>query len=119
MNFHIHLFLVALIGFIIHTAVKLKSLQTKAIAGNFPFKASDYLKTDWLSFVISLSTILLAVWLSDEILHWNQKLQGWEKSIYSLIGYVSNDLASRIFGAYNKVINKVIDEKTNIADGKV
>jgi hypothetical protein len=114
---YLHLFLVALIGFLLHTLIKLRSLSQKAKVGNIPFSVWQYFRDDSLSVAISLTSIVLAVYAADEIIGWHESLEGKSKVLFAFYGYVSNDIVSKVFGSYSKIMDRVIDKKTNIADG--
>lgn len=119
MNFQLYLtcFLVALIGLALFTVLKIKGLQDKAIAANVQFKPSQYFKTDWLSILASLLTIILFLFFVDNILKWQPVVIDYIKIGFAFVGYTGSDIASRLFGVVNSRINQVIDTKTTKADG--
>ncbi len=110
-----------LLGIAIHTALELKGVQKKAKVANEPFVLKDYFKEDWLSIVVSLLTLSLAIFLLGD--KGVDNLEGWYKDwarlIFSAIGYMGDSIASRVFGTISNRIDKAIDVKTDIADGKI
>lgn len=116
-TFYITCFAVGLIGMLLQTVLKIKSLQEKARVSNMAFNPWSYFKTDWLSVVASLLTIILFLFFIDTITKWKPETLKFMKLGFAFVGYTGSDIASRIFGVVNKRINQVIDEKTNIADG--
>ena len=112
-------FAVALIGWIIQTALKMKALETKAKAANVPFKFSDYFKEDKFSVLVSLATIVMFLFVLDELFRISPKVMDYIKVVFAFVGYTSSDIASRLFSVINKRLNDTIDRKTNIADSKI
>lgn len=121
MDHYIIYTIAGLLGIAIHTVLELRSLKIKAKVANEPFNYSDYFKEDWLSILVSLLTITLAlVLLGDKGV---EKMEGWYKDwarlLFSAIGYMGDSIASRIFGSISSRIDRSIDIKTDIADGKI
>jgi hypothetical protein len=119
-------FAIALLGSLIHASLKLRSLQQKAKVGNAgAFNAWQYMKEDVFAHVAAFATILLALFFAADTLHHLTLLIGNDvramlivKGIFAFVGYSGSDVASRLFGAASKRLNTIIDQKTNIADGK-
>jgi len=118
LSIYFQCFLVALIGWAIHTALKMRALQTKARVANAAWSPVDYFKEDYLSVIVSILTILLFLFLIKELIAWHEKLESFILSCSAFIGYASSDIASRLFSVANDRLNKIIDKKTDIADGK-
>lgn len=116
---YVQCFASALLGWIIYTAAKMKSLDSKSNAANAgPVSIIPYLRENWLSVAISMATILLVLLCLGEIAQVNPKIMDYVKLGFAFVGYTSGDVMGRIFGAADKRLNKLIDEKTNIADKK-
>ena len=120
MNFKLYAvcFAVALLGMLLQTILKMKSLQDKAKVANMEYNPYSYFKQDWLSISASLVTIILFLFFVDNILKWKPAVVDYIKIGFAFVGYTGSDIASRIFGVVNKRINSVIDAKTDIADNK-
>lgn len=108
--------MIATIGALLQAAIYLKNVQDKARIANVEFDASQYLKKDWLSITISMLTIIMFLMLIGEAINIKPELVNYLRVGFAFIGYFSQDIASRIFGAMNKKVNEVIDRKTTIAD---
>lgn len=117
---HIICFIAGLLGIIIHILVKIKSLQVKAKAGNAPFSLREYFSNDLVAIILSNVVVIASVFaLGDQgVQNYDHWYANWPRLIFIAIGYSANDLATRFFGATSAKINKIIDIKTNIADGK-
>lgn len=117
---HIICFIAGLFGVIIHVLVKLNSLKTKAKVGNVPFKIGDFFRDDSIALILSLVVVIASVFaLGDQgVQNYDHWYSNWPRLIFIAIGYSANDIATRFFGATSAKINKIIDIKTNIADGK-
>lgn len=110
---------VALIGLAFQTALKMKSERDKAKVANVKFSVRGYISEEWLSYTISILAILMVLVCLDSGLKWKPVIVDFVKPIFAFVGYTGGDIVSRIFGVYSKRINKIIDTKTDIADGKV
>jgi len=113
---YVQYFVVGLLGAILHALFKIKSIQEKAKLANVKFSAMDYWNEDWVSHITSITTILLCLFFVADVLHVKPEFTSYMRVGFAFIGYVGNDIASRFFGAVNKRVNKVIDEKTTQAD---
>lgn len=113
---YLQLFVVALVGMALHTALKMKSLQDKARLANVQFKLRNYFAQDWLSITASILTIIMFLFFIDNILHWKPQAMQYLKIGMAFVGYSGSDIASRLFSVVNKKINNAIDYKTTAAD---
>lgn len=119
MKFEMYLncFVIALLGMLFSIALKGGSLQKKARVANAHFSIGKYLTDDWLSTVASFIFIIICLLLIDVFLKWQPVVIDYVKAIFVFIGYFGGDLGSRLFSVTNQRLNKVIDYKTDIADG--
>ena len=113
---YVSCFLIATIGALLQAAIYLKNVEDKARLANVAFDRSQYLKKDWLSITISMLTIIMFLMLVGEVVQIKHEVVNYLKIGFAFIGYFSQDIASRLFGAMNKKVNEVIDTKTTIAD---
>ncbi len=114
-------FLAGLLGTLIQVLVKLNSLQKKARAGNAPIPTfSSYLKEDMVAILVGVVFLTACVFaLGDQgVRNYQNIYENWLRSLFIFVGYGGSDLAIRFLGRASDKINKVIDEKTDIADGK-
>ncbi len=114
---YLQCFAVAIIGWALHTSLKLRSIQIKSKAANLEFKVRDYFNDDWLVIISCFLTIILFLLFIDEVFNINEKIIEYVKIGFGFVGYTGSDIASRLFSLADKKINSVIDYKTNIADG--
>ena len=113
---YLEIFVIGLLGAILHSLFKIKSIQDKARLANVAFKPIDYWKEDWVSHLTSLCTILMCMFFVTDVIAVKPDAVPYVRASFGFIGYVGNDIASRVFGAVNTRVNKVIDEKTTKAD---
>ncbi len=114
-------FLAGLLGTLIQVLAKLNSLQKKARAGNAPVPTfSSYLKEDLVAILLGVVFLGACVFvLGDKgVKNYQGLYENWSRLIFVFVGYGGSDLAVRFLGRASEKINKVIDEKTDIADGK-
>lgn len=110
-------FAIAVVGMAIQVALKMKSLQDKAVAANAEFSPAVYFKKDWLSVVLSFLNILLFLMLAGAAVEkWHPERMIIEVA-FAFIGYTGADISSRLFGVVGKKINSIMDTKANGFDG--
>jgi hypothetical protein len=109
---YIQCFLVALIGWGIHTALKMRALQQRAVAAKAKWHPKQYFIEDYLSVIVSMLTILLFIFLADEFVKWKEEISFFIKGGFAFVGYFSSSIAATLFSAANKKLNNIIKEKT-------
>jgi uncharacterized protein YacL len=120
MEIYIICFLIGLIGVAFQIIFKIRSLIEKANVGNIRFNWKDYFKQDMFSIILSLLSILLAEFFIRDTLEYyeNSKIaMPLIKLTFATLGYAGADISSRLFGRASKMLNSIIDKKTNVADG--
>lgn len=107
-------FIIGILGMLFSTVMVLRSLKQKARVANVIFSEGKALKDDWLTPVSSFIVLLICMFFIPTIpKNWNPALP---LLLFATIGYMGNDIASRVFSVTNKRINAAIDYKTDIAD---
>jgi hypothetical protein len=110
-------FLVAILGQVIQTALKLNSLQKKATVGNTGLNVlNEYFRNDYWAIVANLAFIAACLFIATEWLM-SEYILGKIKTGFLFIGWAGSDLANRLFTKTNQKINEIIDRKTDKADG--
>jgi hypothetical protein len=107
----------ALLGWALHTLVKMRSLDQKAKAAKETFNIGKYFLDEKFSIGISILSIAFLLIVLSEVFHFNPKIAGIEvvyavRTLCTVWGYASNDLVIRLLGGASKKLNAVIDEKT-------
>ena len=106
-------------GILLHIfLVKLPGHKQKCLAGNHPFSAKQYFKDDWVALVGAFITVLAVTYFLDEAIRAYPKLLDFVKFFMVFIGFTGSSLLVAVMGTATKKVMNVIDEKTNIADGK-
>lgn len=109
-------FFVALLGQLFTMLCKMIVLNQKAKRAKTNFSPLQYLKDDWLSFLASMIFIFIVLFILSEWLNWKPWVMDYIKSIFVFIGGAGYELGFRLFSVANKRLNKIIDEKSGIAD---
>lgn len=68
----------------------------------------DYVKTDWLSTVLSLVALLIVLVCIDEVFKWKPWVIDYAKNLFVFVGYGFGDILVRLFGAYSNKANKIL-----------
>lgn len=114
-------FILGVIGITFQIGFKIKSLSDKAYVANTVFSISSYFKHDLLSILLSFLSVMTAIFFIQDAMSYFEKFKSVNlilKLTFLTLGYAGADIASRLLGRYSSLLNKVIDQKTDIADGK-
>jgi len=119
MNTLIECFIAGLLGILFHVfVIKLPAIKKRAEAANTTLSLSEYLKSDWLALSGSLLTVIICVFILDEITKFRPSILEWIKFFFIFLGYTGSSILQSALGRADKEIRNIIDVKTNIADGK-
>lgn len=114
---YIECFLVAMLGMLIQTALKLNALNKKSIVGNTGVNVvKEYFKHDFWAIIANLAFVGFCLVVAQEWL-FSEYILGKIKSAFGFVGWAGSDLANRIFTRTNQKLNEIIDHKTDKADG--
>lgn len=120
MNIYLNCFLISLLGLSLSVLLVIKSLTTKAKLANVIFDWKLFWKTDAIFSVLgTLLTVGIALMLLGPFLKSYPKFSDNTLVImvvFSALGYLGSDVASRFFSVVNSRINGAIDFKTTLAD---
>ena len=111
--------LCAISGWFFHSCMKLNSLQKQAKAGNVEFSIKRYIQDDIFSLLASFSSIFIWLLLFKETANKFPQIVEYARLSFVLMGASGSYLIQYFLSNAEKRITKVIDEKTNIADGKI
>ena len=116
----IQLMVGGLIGMAIHVfAVKLPGHKQKCVAGNVPFSVGGYFKADWIAIVAAFLCVLGVVYAIDEVIKAAPKVQDYLKVLMIAVGFSWSSLFIALLGRATAAVMKIIDVKTDVADGKI
>lgn len=112
------LLLCGIAGFLFHSLIKLKSLQDDAIAANLPFNwKRDYLVKDIFGILSAFVAPFIWLLLFSEVANKYPALHDFARVSFFVMGAFGSYILQLLLGKSKKYIRKVVDEKTNIADG--
>jgi hypothetical protein len=117
MEMYKELILMATLGQFIHICAKALSLKQKAKIGNASFSFWKFLIDDSLRIAITFAFVTILLYNTKEAVSLYPKLEILMKVVFAAVGYAGSDLVLRVGGKTSRAIDKVIDIKTNIADG--
>lgn len=111
--------LIGLLGVAFHIfAVKAPSAKSLAEKANIPFSLVNYIKQDQLAIISSILTVVILVFLLDEIIGYNPAFIRYVKFGFVFVGYSGSSVLIALMGKFSKDLAGKIDIKTDIADGK-
>ena len=117
MQLYAQCFFIALLGSLLQTTFKMRSMQIKAKLANLEFSVKQYLKDDWIVLSGNIITIIMCLFFISEVTNIKPEVMDYLKIGFAFIGYTGSDVLNRVFSVANKKLNSAIDYKTNIADG--
>jgi len=113
----IYYLVAGLLGAIFVTFAKMSSLKKDFEVANQDFVFKKFVEKEWIGFVSNLITVAILAVILPEILAYRPDLENWVRSMFVVIGAMGSWVFSLFLGGTKKYLRKVVDEKTNIADG--
>lgn len=112
-------FIAGLIGILLQVfLVKLPTLRLRYKKANEKLTLQAFLQNDGITLVGSVLTVLALVWCLDEILGLKPELLKVIKWLFIFVGFTGSSIIMALFSKTARVLNSIVDAKTNIADGK-
>lgn len=108
------------LGILFHIfVIKLPSLKKRSQAANLSFTFKEYIQEDWLALAASFIALFIALMVIDEVVKYKPIIADFLKWIFVFIGYTGSSTLVALLSKTDTVINKVVDIKTDVADGKL
>jgi hypothetical protein len=98
-------------------AIKLPYAKKKATVANYPFSFKCWILDEWTVIVGNIVSVLLLLVLIDNLIALKPGLKNYIEFLFAFVGFTGSSIFMAAFSAFDKKVMKVIDEKTNIADG--
>jgi hypothetical protein len=119
-NIFIDLLLAGLLGMLIYIfLVKIPAIQQRAEKANTEVSFGTFFGKDYPSLIGSFLVVIVYIFVVDEIQTYSETLATFKKLLGVFIGYCGSSVLLRAFGRTEKLLLKVIDRKTDLADGKL
>lgn len=110
----------ALLGVLFHLfVVKLPSARRKSKAANIPFSPAAYIKEEWDIIVGNLICVSMLIIGIDELAKWKPSIINAVKWLFFFVGISGSSVFMYAFSRVDKTFKKIIDIKTNVADGLI
>lgn len=97
-------------------AVKIPSVKARAKAANIPYTLKGYLKDDSAAIMASILTVIIGVYVLDELLGYRPSILKYLKFFFIAVGFMGSSVLIALLGKATKAINSVVDAKTNELD---
>lgn len=108
--------LISVLGAGLKIWIKFAAMRSKAFQANVKFNWGENVRLDWPAWITSLFVIVICMFLIETALDWKTWMVLAIRPLFVCVGYMGTDLFIYAMGAANKMINRVIDLKTTIAD---
>lgn len=121
-HFNMEYFILGVLGWFVQSLLKSKSIQDKARKANVRYNFFEYYQTDWISHLIALTFIGIAVYIVEEVFIILPSLQGLVKTFFVAVGFTNGAIVSYLITfmgkkfSVNAKVNDAVDHKTSIAD---
>lgn len=124
MNNHVIMLIAGLLGVLLHVLYKVGQINKRLCTVNYKQIFAEYWKTDWVSVILSIVTVVIAVFLSNEWLNLKDtdkvptsiseiiqyKLVLFIRTAFVIIGFCADSLvATYLGGTEQKLIQKAKD----------
>jgi hypothetical protein len=97
--------------------IDIPEVRKLAKTANHGFIWKEWWLKDW-NVVIGVQLIGIVAFAGlDQLIHWKPWIIDYSKWMFAIFGVIASGIAARI-GGYRKMILRIIDRKTDIADGK-
>jgi len=106
-----------LLGLLFVTLAKMQGLKKDFRVANQPFVLKKFIDGEIVGIAMSLTVILLMAVTLDEWIQIKPEVEKFVTVIFALGGAIGSWAFLLFLGGSKKYIRKIIDEKTNIADG--
>lgn len=114
-DLYVHCFIACLIGNIIHLAIAYAKISKDYKVANLHLGFRQYVKNEMATIIADLVASLGLVYIADEWLYSEYILEKI-KTAFVLVGGTGSYLIMWALGKSKSVLQKTVDEKTNIAD---
>lgn len=112
--------LCGILGVVAQCLILLRGLLRDAQIANMDFNwKKDYVKRDAPSILSSFVSVAIWYFIFSEVAHKYPQIEGFKRISFVLMGGVGSWVIQAAFGTAKDRIRKIIDKKTDIADGKV
>lgn len=112
-------FVAGVLGIILHiVAIKWPSVKKRAKTANEPTDFKSYLKDDAGAISASVVTVLILLVALDEVLGLRPAIANYLKLGFVFVGFSGSSVLISLLGTAQSKIDKIVDIKTDKADGK-
>lgn len=113
---YINAVLACLLGIVLQVIYKITRMKNKAKISNTEFSIKEWFKDDMWVLLLNTISPFIIVWAIDEWLSFDNKIADKIKSIFVFVGFSGSQVIMGFLSVADKKFNKIIDEKTNVAD---
>lgn len=111
-------FLAGTLGVIFQICViKIPKLQAQSKVANHAFSYKQYFKDDLAAIIGSFVSVFIMIVCIDELLQVKPELSKYIKWLFVFVGFTGSSIIQAVLSVTSNKIMKIIDVKTNIADG--
>lgn len=108
-----------ILGVVFQSMLKVRSLLKDAQVANINWSwKKDYVYKDFPSIALALISVLIWYYIFGEVAKKYTGIADFKRVSFVLMGGVGSYLIQMAFGTAKDKIRKIVDKKTDIADGK-
>jgi len=98
--------------------VKIPALKKRCTVANVEFAISAWWKEDWNIVIGNMIFGAILIFALNEVVQWKPIVLDYVKWFFAFMGAFGSSVAMTKWGNFEKMLNTIVDKKTNIADGK-
>lgn len=118
-NENFYLILCGIAGVVFHCLLKLNNLRKDALVANVSFQwKRDYLRKDGISIIMAFLSVGIWYLVFGEVANKYPALVGFRRVSFIAMGAIGSYVIQLLLGKAQAQIRKVVDVKTDAADGK-
>jgi hypothetical protein len=109
-----------MLGLLFHVfVIKLPALKKRSAVANIHFSFGNYLQDDWIALSASVIALIIALMGIDELIKYKPIVGEFVKWLFVFVGYTGSSTLQALLSKTDTAINKIVDRKTDVADGKI
>jgi len=115
---HFDLMLPGFLGLLFSVVYKFLRISQRAQTANEKKSFKQYLSEDWASIALSFITLFICLVIIPDAINYYPKINLFLGVVFVLAGFGGANTMAAILSRADKKVMKIIDQKTDVADGK-
>lgn len=114
LSFYFLCLVAGLLGILFHTILKMQAVKKRVESAGIGFSFKAYLSAEWMALVSSILTVLIFIFILDEIVKIKPQIVEILKFFFIFVGYTGSSILQQVLGKTDKAVNKIINDSPSI-----